>query len=343
MPFVLVDESILNKRHMCVVCPYKVEKLFCYEEIDRLIYEKAGFRQLEKAFSQVNKYEVGKVYLTKGFNLANEIIHVLIPDWRYDPNFCVNMFEAYKNVIHFIRNRHYNEVVIPIFNYSYKRIGSMHSYRTAKLMLNYLARKYDLNDIIIYLIVKKRTVKDHINDYSSPYTPDDNVIKRKYVHRKHPLSNIKAFRKFIRVNNIKLNPKGHIVNRYRHQKYSFPFDELYDYIYKKYSRYTDVLCYKSQLHMQMYNNMFDFAYYPSKDELFGLCIGLKLTYKETLELFEKSKYTLNFKNRKDYFVIAKIATGDYDIFSLNELLFIKNIKQLYSDPLENSQNVSKVI
>ena len=66
MPIILVDESILDTYHEIVVCPYKDAKVFCYEDIDKLIYEKANNKQLEKDFE--------RLYASFGVKLPLEIL-----------------------------------------------------------------------------------------------------------------------------------------------------------------------------------------------------------------------------------------------------------------------------
>ena len=121
MPIILVDESILDTYHEIVVCPYKDAKVFCYEDIDKLIYEKANNKQLEKDFERLYDCRIGTIYATKGYDVAKRILHVVAPDWIYDPDFEIHMFKTYDNLIRVIKKMQFKEVVLPVIRFSYKR------------------------------------------------------------------------------------------------------------------------------------------------------------------------------------------------------------------------------
>ena len=50
MPITLVNESILNSYHQIVVCPYREERVFEYEDIDKLIDSIDCISYLRKQF-----------------------------------------------------------------------------------------------------------------------------------------------------------------------------------------------------------------------------------------------------------------------------------------------------
>lgn len=64
----------------------------------------------------------------------------------------------------------------------------------------------------------------------------------------------------------------------------------------------------------------DSDYQPSKDTAVALCIGLKLSMDETVDLLSKAGYAFSASNRRDMIIRYFIENGEYNLFRINEAL-----------------------
>ena len=66
----------------------------------------------------------------------------------------------------------------------------------------------------------------------------------------------------------------------------------------------------------------DRDYRPSKQTAVALCVGLELNLDETCDLLSRAGYALSTGNKADLIVAYFIEHGMYDIYALNEALFV---------------------
>lgn len=330
MPITLVNESILNSYHQIVVCPYREERVFEYEDIDKLIYEKANSPLLERNFKALYDYKLGTIYVTKGFDLATHIFHVISPDWITDPNFEIDMFKTYNNLCKLIKIKQYKDVVIPVIKFSFKRLGNKNSYRTAKTLLQYLVRKYDLNHVNFYLLVDKQSVYDDLNDYVSTYVSTSWPLSKRHKPRPYKLNNFKDLKKLRKKYKIVISKKKLPVNRYYDKQRQFFSTRIYNEIYKQYRVVRDRFCFFANLSYDRYQQLFKDGTFPTKEELYGMCVSLKLSYEEMVEVFEESPYEIDYRSVQEQIIISYIALRIYDIHAINELLYLYDVPQIGS-------------
>ena len=72
----------------------------------------------------------------------------------------------------------------------------------------------------------------------------------------------------------------------------------------------------------------DQNYKPSKDTCVALACALKLNLAETNDLLSRAGYTFSHSNKRDVILEYFFASGKYDIYEINEVLF-----QLFQKPL----------
>ena len=67
---------------------------------------------------------------------------------------------------------------------------------------------------------------------------------------------------------------------------------------------------------------------PKRQTVLGLCIGLQLTLRESMELLASAGYAFNISNKADKLIIQCIMRKHYDIYLINIMLFESGHPQL---------------
>ena len=330
MPIIYVDEQILNYKVECVVCPVKGNQLYMHQEIAGLIYNKAGTHELDYEFLRTSRSGIGIPMITSGVNLSKVMIHIIGADMLLSRNFRKDMYNAYDRVLRVIRDKKFRSVVFPPIPFSYKRLGDMHSYRTGMTLMKYFNKLYDLNDISIYLLVNKRTLQDHLNNYVSTYTPTS-AISRRHKPTVYPLKNDDELNDFLKECSYTVFEQYYGVKDYNLEIKNTKLSKLCEYIKKMYPNNDIAFCIDSNMNKINYIKLFETEYIPTKLELFGICLALKLDIDKSLKLLEYCDKQIDYDDEGDCKVISAIATRKYDVLTLNQNLFLNDLAQVGSN------------
>ena len=329
MPVFFVDEEILNHKLECVLCPIKGNHLYLYSDIDAIIYEKAGVDELDREFFRVNPFQMTMPALSGGANLSKYMIHIIGADMLLAKDFKKDIYNSYDRTLRLIKANKFNSVIFPPIAFSYKRLGDMYSYRTGITLYNYFNNLYDINDTNFYFLVSKKTMNDHINNYVSTYV-STSKMSRRHKPIVYPLRNKDELDEYLKTADLPIFEKYFGKSDHNLTINNKLLYDLCTLIQEKFKGDDVKFCIKANINKKSYIKLFQEDYIPSKLELAGICMALNLELLETFELFEKCNKTLQYDDDGDCEIISAIATHKYDVLSLNQRLFIKNLPQIGS-------------
>lgn len=340
MPLFLTDETILEQKSECIVCPIKGFQLYLFEGIDKTIYEKAGKQSLLRLFDEVNPLEVTVPVITNGLDLSEKVIHIIAPDLINCRDFKLDIYTSYDRIFKMIKDHDFKNIVFPPIEFSYKRLGAMHSYKTAITLMKYFISLYELNDCNIYILTNKRTVQDHLDNYVSTYISSSYPISKRHKPINYPLKNDKELQQFLSIANIEKDLKYIASKDYFENLQS---NQLHKIIKEKFDDKT--FCEKANIHKDRYIKIINNEILPSKDEVCGMCIALQLDISETIKLFNYFNYKVDYSDSADCYVLSFIAIHKYDLFNLNERLFVNNLRQIGSNenPIQTKEKTETLI
>ena len=327
MPIIFVDEKILDYKLECVVCPIKGNQMYYYRDIDGLIYTKAGFDILENEFLKVSPNGTSIPALSKGAKLSKYMIHIIGPDMIYAEDFKLDMYNAYDRTMRLIKKSGFKSVIFPPIPFSYKRLGNMHSYKTAMTLIKYFAELYDLTGVNIYVLVNKRTMQDHLDNYVSTYV-STSQMSRRHKPLVYPLKTTEELMDYLKEAEIKCFDNFIGAKTYQLEVKNSILGDLCELIKDKCKDNDLDFCMKANIHKDTYIKLFTEDFVPSKHELLAILMTLELELTEVYKYLCRVDMMLSYEDIGDCRIIAAIATHKYDVLALNQELFIQGLAQL---------------
>lgn len=343
MPVFFVDEEILNHKLECVLCPIKGNQLYFYKDIDALIYEKAGKMELDREFFKVNPFQMTVPALSSGANLSKYIIHIIGADFICAKDFKKDIYNSYDRTFRLIKRNKFNSIVFPPIPFSYKRVGDMNSYRTGITMFKYFNKLYNLTNTNFYFLVKKQTMADHLNNYVSTYVSTCRPSRRHKPHP-YPLKNMKELEEYVNTTDLEIFKGYYAIHNFKLTIENKLLTPLCTLIKEKYDVDDLQLCIDANINKKTYIKLFKEDFIPSKYELIGICMALKMELLDVYKLLDYCNMTLSYDDEGDCEIISAIATHKYDVIELNQRLFVKGFTQVGSSihPSEFAKEYFKI-
>ena len=77
-------------------------------------------------------------------------------------------------------------------------------------------------------------------------------------------------------------------------------------------------------------------YLPDKNEIIGISMALHLELFHTFRFLHRCNYDFDYDDPRDCEAISAIATHKYDVYDLNQKLYLKGLQQVgsYTSPYE---------
>ena len=327
MSIYFVDESVLQKRLECVLCPTRGSQLFKYKEICGKIHSLADKDKLERAFELVEPCEYCYPTLTSGFNLSDYVVHIFIPEMSASKHFEYDIFKSYHRVVQLILMKGFKTIVFPTLPYAYKRLGSMNAYRTQKTLLTHFSYIYNI-ETDIYILIDRRSIDDHLNNYVSTYVSTSYPLSKRHSPLDYPLVNetkLNSFLddKYLEIEKAFIEDKNYFIE-FKENKFSFLYKEIQN-------NYDDnTFCFLCNMNKMKYIMMFEGDYIPCKTELIGISLALSYDVNKTNELLSLIDESLNETDIRDRIIIDCILENDFDVMTINEKLFVLSLEQIGS-------------
>ena len=327
MPIFYVDYNILQHKLDCIVCPMRLSKLFLKEGICGEIYKAAGDELLD-LFQHNIPLDGGNLSITEGLKLSNKVIHIVVPEFVLDC-FTDEIYNTYMEVFDAIRENKFNSIVFPPLPYSYKRVGNMNSYKTSLNFIKYFL-EYEPVDYNFYIMVDKRTMQDHLDNYTSTYVSTSFPISKRHKQRNYPFVTKKKLDDYVKKNK-KISDDVALLKQkdYNVVLTNTKYEPIYKMIKDLYSD-DKTFCLLANINPKHYINMFNGDYTPSKYELLAMLIALRLPINTIEEMLSLANYKLELTEKSDVYIIYLLNQGIYDITTLNEKLFLSDFQQLGS-------------
>ena len=332
MPIFITSDKIMKTKLECIVCPYKASRLHLPEGITLKIFQRAGMMELMYLFETNMIYEYAVPFITDGLKLSENVIHIIVPDLVASQNFKADMYKAYNGIFKLIYKNNFQNIVIPPLTYGYKRLGNKNSYQTCTLFLKYFTELYHF-DRDFYILTDERTLNDVVNNYVSTYVSTSYPLSKRHKPTVFPISTKKDLEKLLKEKGYlkKTTNKIAVDPNYSFELKNNRFMQMYKLIKEQYNDDFS-FCFNANINSKEYKKILEEEnYVPSKNTLLGICFALKFNVEQTNQTLKKFLNEILDKEKKgDQLIIDCLKTQNYDIFSLNEKLYLAGYCQIGS-------------
>lgn len=326
MPFQIVRQDITKMKVDAIVNAANPE-LQMGGGVCGAIFNAAGPEELQAACNKLAPIKTGEAVITPGFDLpAKFIIHAVGPIYIDGKmNEAEKLRAAYTNSLKRAVENHCESIAFPLISsgiYGYPPAEALQVAQTA--ILEFLENE----DLDIYLAVFNKDAFDYstrlmgeVAAYIDQHYVDEQLSDLRQLRREET-ERIRKLRSEHALQELAPYAAAPSLND-RIKTLDEPFsDLLFRLISEK--NMTDPEVYKrANLDRKLFSKIrTSKTYAPGKKTVLALAIGLKLTLPESKALLERAGFALSSSNLFDVIVEFFIVNGIYNIFTINEALFM---------------------
>lgn len=304
---------------------------------------------LRSASKVLNNCRVGEVKKTSCVSIyANCIFNVVEPIWEGGNNGEKEKLKScYFNCLNLAKNRNISSIAFPLISADASNYPKKEALDVAISSIRCFLNNND-TDMMIYLVVNKGliTLDEKLNRSLQYFI--DNFYNGKHTEFLSPSR--KTYQggfisaegnQNIKHSTVKNSAGSKNSVNIRYSLEVAPLREKYDKVIKNMfdESFTDMLlrkidesgmkhseCYKkANIDKTLFSKIKADKYYrPSKTTALAFAIALEMDIDETKDLLRKAGYALSHSNIFDIIIEYFIKKGNYDIFEINEVLFVYN-------------------
>lgn len=341
MPFKIIRNDITKMKIDAIVNAANA-KLQKGGGVCGAIFKVANAQELQKECDQLSPVAVGQAVITKGYNLpAKHIIHTVGPIWQggnyNEPDL---LRSAYTSSLNLALKHNIKSIAFPLISsgiYGYPKGDAL------KIAISAIQEFLLENEMDISLVVYK---KDAVALSEKLFSKIEQYIDDHYIeedrNRRIGISELED--QYMVLKSSMLAVGFLISSEVEHykpmSKKTRNLDDLMDQLEETFSQrllglidekgITDVEAYKgANISRKLFSKIrTEKDYNPSKITAIAFAISLKLNLDETQDLLSRAGYTLSPSNKFDVIIEFFLEQANYDIYEINEALFIFDQKLL---------------
>ncbi len=328
MPLQIIRNDI-TKVHADAIVNAANSSLLGGGGVDGAIHRAAGPELLEECRA-LRGCEVGQAKITKGYNLpAKYIIHTVGPIWNGGMNNEEKLLsDCYRNSLELARENSFESIAFPLISsgaYGYPKDKAL---KTAISVIGEFLLAYDMTVFLVVYDKAAFVLSEKLFSSIEQYI-DDKYIEVHYCARSSR-SELPMMRENAIEDEPLLDSKAYAFKKKRKRS----LDDMVKNMDETFSQMllrlidekgmTDAETYKkANIDRKLFSKIRnDIDYKPSKPTAIAFAIALKLNLDETRDLLMRAGFALSHSSKFDIIIEYFIEEGNYNIFEINEALFI---------------------
>jgi len=331
MPLTIVRGDICDQKTDAVVNAANSD-LLAGGGVCGAIFNKAGYQQLQQACDEIGHCDTGKAVYTPGFALSRYIIHAVGPIYRDGRSGERELLaSAYQSSLRIADELELESIAFPLIS------AGIYGYPKAE------ALQVAVESIGSYLLSSDLQVRLIIYDEPAEYQSARSLRIARLCHPEPRRMSGANYLGASFAQSMIASKDGNVASAkmesemvyetvqadrdFRTTEDSFS-TALFKIIDSKMMLDTDVYR-RANIDRKLFSKIrSDKHYQPSKNTALALCIALKLNGQQANELLAKAGYTLSHASLFDVIIEYCLDHEIYNIYEVNELLFVNSQKTL---------------
>lgn len=316
MPFEIIRNDI-TKMDVDAIVNAANSELLIGGGVCGAIFKAAGASMLQDACNAIGECKVGSSVITKGFNLsAKYVIHTVGPVWVDGKhNESKLLKNCYTNSLKLALENNIESIAFPLISSGIYGYPKVQAFEIAISIIGEFILKHDM---MVYLVVYDQAavaLSEKLSNSIEKYI-DDNYVEE---NLDRIYSNDRAVSKYYKSS----FEEASLTDEVNNMDESFT-EMLLRLIDEK--GMTDVETYKrANIDRRLFSKIrSNSGYNPSKGTAIAFSIALELNLDETMEFLSKAGYALSKSYKFDIIIMYFIEKNNFDIFKINEALFMFN-------------------
>jgi O-acetyl-ADP-ribose deacetylase (regulator of RNase III) len=297
------------------------------------IFSAAGADKLQEECDNIGKCNTGEAVITSGYNLpAKYIIHTVGPIWSGGSSGEAELLhKCYTNSLKLALQHQCKSIAFPLISsgiYGYPKEQAL------QIAISAIAEFLLTHEMMVYLVVydkKAYVLSEKLFSAIEKYIDDNYVEGHRDIRRRKGIEN------------YELQQLEYMQESYTVCEVCAPIsagkekrslDDVLGQLDESFSQMllrlidekglTDVATYKrANIDRKLFSKIrSNKDYNPSKVTAIAFAIALELNLDETRDLLSKAGYTLSHSSRFDVIIEYFIEEGNYNIYEINEALFV---------------------
>ncbi|MGI6526004.1 MAG: O-acetyl-ADP-ribose deacetylase [Caldicoprobacterales bacterium] len=337
MPFNIIRNDI-TKVHADAIVNAANQTLLGGGGVDGAIHRAAGSGLLDECRS-LGGCKTGQAKITKGYKLpARYVIHTVGPVWQGgNSNEEKLLADCYRNSLALAKEYELDSIAFPLISSGAFGYPKDQALKTAVSVIGDFLLEHEMT---VYLVVYDKASFQLSEKLFSSIMEfiDDNYIKRHYFNRESSrLQDFVVSERISEPDDPELfSAKSYTQTVKRERKLEDLLDQMDETFSQRLLRLiderdmTDAQTYKrANVDRRLFSKIRnDIHYKPSKTTAVAFAIALKLNLDETKDLLMSAGYALSHSSKFDIIIEFFIREGNYNIFEINEALFVFDQKLL---------------
>lgn len=329
MPLQIIRNDI-TKVHADAIVNAANSSLLGGGGVDGAIHRAAGPKLLEECRA-LGGCEVGQAKITKGYNLpAKYIIHTVGPIWTGGMNNEEKLLsDCYRNSLALARVNNFESIAFPLISSGAFGYPKDKALKTAISVIGEFLLAYDMTVFLVVYDKAAFVLSEKLFSSIAQYI-DDKYIEEHFSARSSRVEEIRLLRENVIEDEPLLDSKAYAFKK----KSKRSLDDIVKNMDETFSQMllrlidekgmTDAETYKkANIDRKLFSKIRnDIDYKPSKPTVIAFAIALKLNLDETRDLLLSAGFALSRSSKFDVIIEYFIEDGNYNIFEINEALFV---------------------
>ncbi|TWT25849.1 macro domain-containing protein [Planomicrobium sp. CPCC 101110] len=287
------------------------------------IFQAAGARELQAACDKIGHCPVGGAVITEGFRLdAKSIIHTVGPIWRGGSQNEERLLRScYENSLKLASDNGYESIAFPLISSGIYGYPKEQALQVAVSAISAFLMEHEMLAYIVVFDKKAFRLSEKLFNSIDEYIDEHYVDEQTMIFSKRDRRYAEMQSELAPKSQLEVLQDRSLEDILGQIDESFS-ERLLRFIDEK--GMTDVATYKkANIDRKLFNKIKNSkTYTPQKKTIVAFAIALQLDLDKTNELLNTAGYALSNSSKFDVIVRYFIERNNYNIFEINEALFV---------------------